>query len=141
MRSPLLSTFTLHIIDNPTHAVTSIEHFYSTHYRQSYQCGHLYWAVTCIKRSSFSYHVIENFTWIEPFLKGHQSYTATFSLSQRWPLNTDLTVCYDFLPQLGMINIIVLLNECFDINPVLCPSTVVLNRGQLNETQYDCTRT
>ena len=26
---------------------------------------------------------------------------------------------------------IVLLNGCFDINPVLCPSTVILSRGQL----------
>ena len=29
------------------------------------------------------------------------------------------------------VSIIVLLNGCFDINPVLCPSTVVLSRAQL----------
>jgi hypothetical protein len=36
------------------------------------------------------------FLWIEPLLRGHLSYKATFSLSQRsWPLNTGLTVsCY-----------------------------------------------
>ena len=28
-------------------------------------------AVTCIKRSPFSYPVIENFIWIEPLLRGH----------------------------------------------------------------------
>jgi hypothetical protein len=27
-----------------------------------------------------------------PVLRGHQPYKATFSLSQRWPLNTCLTV-------------------------------------------------
>ena len=41
--------------------------------------------VTCIKRSPFSCPVIENFIWIEPFLRDH-----TFSLTQRWPLNTGL---------------------------------------------------
>ena len=40
----------------------------------------------------FSCPSIGNFNWIEPLLKGHLSYKATFSLSQRWPLNTDLTV-------------------------------------------------
>ena len=49
-------------------------------------------AVTCIKRSPFSCTVIENFIWNEPLLRGHLSYKATFSLSQRWPLNTGLTV-------------------------------------------------
>jgi hypothetical protein len=45
-------------------------------------------AVTCIKRSSFSCPVIENFIWNELLLRGHLSYKTTFSLSQRWPLNT-----------------------------------------------------
>ena len=36
--------------------------------------------------------VIEHFIWIEPLLRGHLSYKATFMLSQRWPLNTGLTV-------------------------------------------------
>ena len=49
-------------------------------------------AVTCIKRSHFSCPVIENFIWIEPLLRCHLSYKATFSLSQRWPLDTGLTV-------------------------------------------------
>ena len=49
-------------------------------------------AVTCIKRSPFSGPVIENFIWIEPLLRCHQSYKATFALFQRWPLNTGLTV-------------------------------------------------
>jgi hypothetical protein len=40
------------------------------HYVYSQMCrwGHLYWAVTCIKRSPFSFPVIENFIWIEPLL-------------------------------------------------------------------------
>ena len=29
-----------------------------------------------------------------PVLRGHQSYKAIFSLSQRWPLNTGLVVLY-----------------------------------------------
>ena len=40
-------------------------------------------AVTCIKRSPFSYPVIDNFISIELLLRGHLSYKATFSLSQR----------------------------------------------------------
>jgi hypothetical protein len=32
------------------------------------------------------------YRWIEPLLWGHLSYKANFSLSQRWPLNTGLTV-------------------------------------------------
>jgi hypothetical protein len=35
-------------------------------------------AVTCIKRSPFSCPVIENFIYIEPLLRGHLSYKATF---------------------------------------------------------------
>ena len=52
-------------------------------YSQTWPCGHLYLAVTCIKRSPFSCPVIDNFIWIEPLLRGHLSYRATFSLSQR----------------------------------------------------------
>ena len=52
--------------------------------------GHLYKAVTCIKRSSFP--DIENLIWIEPLLRGHLFYKATFSLSQIWPLNTGMTI-------------------------------------------------
>ena len=55
-------------------------------------------AVTCSKRSPFPWPVIENFIWIEPLLRCHLSYKATFSLSQRWPLNTGLTV-YDYPPR------------------------------------------
>ena len=40
-------------------------------------------AVTCIKRSQVSCPVIEKFICIEPLLRGHLSYKATFSLSQR----------------------------------------------------------
>jgi hypothetical protein len=50
------------------------------------------YAVTCIKRSSFSCLVIESSICIEPLLRGHLSYKATFSLFQRWPLNTGLTI-------------------------------------------------
>jgi len=39
--------------------------------------SHLYLMVT------FSYPVIENFIRIEPLLRGHLSYKATFSLPQR----------------------------------------------------------
>jgi hypothetical protein len=55
-------------------------------------------AVTSIKQSPvlkghiFSCPVVEHFIWIEPLLRGHLSYKANFSLSQRWPLNTGLTV-------------------------------------------------
>ena len=45
--------------------------------------------VQCLE---ISWPVIENFIWIEPLLRGHLSYKATFMLSQRWPLNTGLTV-------------------------------------------------
>jgi hypothetical protein len=36
--------------------------------------------------------ILANFIWLKPFLRGHLSYKATFSLSQRWPLNTGMTV-------------------------------------------------
>ena len=63
-------------------------------YSQTCLCGHLYLAVTCIKRSPFPCPVIDNFIWIEPLLRGHLSYVATFSLTQRLPLNTGLTVSH-----------------------------------------------
>ena len=50
--------------------------------------SHLYLKVT------FSYPVREDFIWTEPFLRGYLSYKATFSLSQRWPLNTGLIVIH-----------------------------------------------
>ena len=62
------------VIYNIYHAVTSIK------------------AVACIKRSRFYCPVIENVIWIEPLLKGHLLYQATFYVSHRWPLNTRLTV-------------------------------------------------
>ena len=62
-------------------------------YSKTCRWGHLYWAATCIKRSPPP-PVIENFIWIEPLLRGHLSQKATVSLSQRWPLNTGLTVLY-----------------------------------------------
>ena len=49
-------------------------------------------AVTWIKKAPYSCPVIENFIWIEPLLRGHLSYKATFSLFKSWPLNTGLTV-------------------------------------------------
>jgi hypothetical protein len=52
--------------------------------------------VTCINRSPFSCPVIGNVIWIEPHLRGHLSYKATFSLFQMWPLNTGLTM-HDFM--------------------------------------------
>ena len=42
-------------------------------YSQSCPCGHLYWAVTYIKRSPFFCPVIVNFIRIEPLLRGHLS--------------------------------------------------------------------
>jgi hypothetical protein len=48
-------------------------------------------------KAPYSYYVIENFISIEPLLRGHLSYKGTFSLSQRWRLNTCLTVQYIFL--------------------------------------------
>ena len=66
--------------------------WYLKGYSQTCPCGHLYLTVTCIKTSYLSCPVIESFIWIEPCLKGHLSYKATFSLSQRWSLNTSLTV-------------------------------------------------
>jgi hypothetical protein len=42
-------------------------------YSQACLCGHLYEAVTCIRRSLFSCPVIENFIRIEPLLRGHLS--------------------------------------------------------------------
>ena len=59
---------------------------YPSYYSQTCPCSHLYLKVT------FSCPVIGNFIWIEPLLKGHLSFKATFTLSQRWPLNTGLTV-------------------------------------------------
>ena len=47
-------------------------------YSQTYPCGHLYWTVTCIKRSYCSCSVIENFIWIEPRIRGHLFESATF---------------------------------------------------------------
>jgi hypothetical protein len=46
---------------------------------------------------NFSCPVVENFIWIEPLLRGHLFYKATFSLSQRWPFNTCLTVYGHFI--------------------------------------------
>ena len=43
-------------------------------------------------RIYYSCPVLENFIWIKPLLRGHLSYKDIFSLSQRWPLNTDLIV-------------------------------------------------
>jgi hypothetical protein len=48
--------------------------------------SHLYLEVT------FSCPVIEKYILIEPLLRGHLSYKATFSSSQRGPLNTGLTI-------------------------------------------------
>jgi len=45
-------------------------------YSQTCSCGHIYLAVTCIKRSPFSCPVIENIIWIEPLLRGHQSFRS-----------------------------------------------------------------
>jgi len=48
--------------------------------------SHLYLKVT------FLCPVIENFIWIEPLFRGHLSYSTSFSLSDKWPLNTGLTI-------------------------------------------------
>ena len=45
----------------------------SVNHSQIWSCGHLYQAVTCIKRSPFSCPLIENFLWIEHLLRGHLS--------------------------------------------------------------------
>ena len=45
-------------------------------------------AATSIKQSSvLKGPVQETFIWIQPLLRGHLSYNATFSFSQMWPLN------------------------------------------------------
>jgi len=59
----------------PAHVVTSIK-------QSPVLKGHLF------------FPVIEHFIWNEPLLKGHLSYEATFSLSQRWPLNTGFIVLW-----------------------------------------------
>ena len=41
---------------------------------------------------SFLLSCNRKFIWNEPVLRGHLSNKSTFSLSQKWPLNTDLTV-------------------------------------------------
>jgi hypothetical protein len=61
-------------------------------YSQTCTCGHLHYAVTCIEMSPVYCTIIENIIWIEPLLRGHLSHMATCSLSQRWSLNTGLTV-------------------------------------------------
>jgi hypothetical protein len=45
-------------------------------------------AILQCRRSDF---ILES-SIIEPLLRGHLSYKATFSLSERWPPNTGLTV-------------------------------------------------
>ena len=40
---------------------------------------------------------MEHFISIEPLLRGHLSYKATFSLFQRWPLNTGLTIYLKYI--------------------------------------------
>ena len=55
------------------------------------------YVVTCIKQSPVlrGHHFLScywEFMWIEPLLRGHLSYKATFSLIQRWPLNTGFAV-------------------------------------------------
>jgi hypothetical protein len=57
-------------------------------------------AVSCIRRSHISCPVIDNFIWIEPLLRGLLSYQATFSLSERWPLNTGWIVNMLCLPEI-----------------------------------------
>lgn len=52
--------------------------------------------VTYIKIYHFSSPCIEIFTWIEPPLIEHFCYKTTFSLSQKWPFNTGLTVLVVF---------------------------------------------
>ena len=71
--------------------------------------NHLYWKVT------FSCPVIENFIWIEPLSRCHLSYKVIFSLSQRWPLNTGLTV---ILFQTMIRRHIYKSNNCLFLNPV-----------------------
>ena len=51
---------------------------------------HMWWPL--LNGQFFSLPVIDNFLWIEPLLRGDLSYKATFSLYQRWHLNTGLTV-------------------------------------------------
>ena len=67
-----------------------IQEFYIQ--KNSFKYNQTLHTATFIKRSPFSCPVMENFIWIEPLLRGHLTYKATFSLSQWWPLNTGLTV-------------------------------------------------
>ena len=45
------------------------------------QCGHIYLADICIKRSPFPCSIIECFIWIESLFRGHLSKKTIFSLS------------------------------------------------------------
>ena len=68
------------------------------YYSETCQCGHLYQADTCINQT----HLLKGHLFLvlslnisyelQHFYWGHLSYKATFSLSQRWPLDTGLTV-------------------------------------------------
>jgi hypothetical protein len=51
----------------------------------------------------FFYSCLRKFIWIEPLLGGHPSYKATIYLSQRWPLNTGLSIYVYVLTQISTI--------------------------------------
>lgn len=63
-------------------------------------------SVTCSKynqtsQSPFDCPSIENIVRNEPLLRGQLSYKATLSLSQKLPLNTGLTVLYQFVDDMS----------------------------------------
>jgi hypothetical protein len=82
----------VHIQCRSVHAMCQL-HLDVHEYSQTCPCSHLYANVM------FSSPIIEKFIWIEPLLRGHLSYKATFSLPQWCPLNTGLTV-YMYLQHL-----------------------------------------
>ena len=45
-----------------------------------------------VSNTQNSYPDIENIIWIDPLLRCHLFYKATFSLCQRWPPNKGLNV-------------------------------------------------
>ena len=83
----------------------------------------------CIKIKLYHLYLhtgIENYIWIETLLRGHLSYKATLSLSQRWPLNRGLTVlCDDVLSATSVRSVIFIVSltsktDCHNMLKLYC---------------------
>jgi hypothetical protein len=88
-----------------------------------------YYVVTSIKQKLvlkghlFSCPVIEKVIRIELLLRSHLSYKVTFSLSQRWPLNTGLTVFTLYLNSK---------KEVFDMQEVISWTEIEIKNSRIN---------